>query len=187
MTLLVKVSLTLSIVANFRDSTLTYAQESIFSPTNHTAIVWLADQSQRYCVAVLPSVVTKFGQHFRHSQKAHTSPQRQRPTQYAHTGDFTTGAAHSRPPAYYTGLTPGIILFVCMSVCLLLITRNREERLSPNFHGRTRVYSKKWFLVQKWRSLVWAIKMAFFVSRGTDRPAMRHSLQADWALLLSLL
>jgi len=35
---------------DFRDSTLTYAQESIFSPTNHKAIVWLADQSQRYSV-----------------------------------------------------------------------------------------------------------------------------------------
>jgi len=74
MTLLVKVSCTLSIEANFskwrpakdikyknfsfrgfriknyitldfRDSTLTYVQESIFSPTNHRAIVWLADQS----------------------------------------------------------------------------------------------------------------------------------------------
>jgi len=69
-------------------------------------------------VAVLPSVVTKlcatlpslgdkFGQHFRHSQKVQSSPQRQRPTQYAHTGDFTMGAAHSSPEAYYTGLTPG--------------------------------------------------------------------------------
>jgi len=143
MTLLVKLSLTLSIVANFkngdqqktsnikisasepsnkknyitrdlRDSTLTYAQESIFSPTNHRSIVWLADQSQRYCVAVLPSVVTKFGQHFRHSQKVHTSPQRQRPTQYAHTGDFTISTARSRPSAYYTGLTPGIIIENCI-------------------------------------------------------------------------
>jgi len=136
--LLVKVSLTLSIVLIFKMETnkrhqiqkfqlqrpsnkkkLHYARlswqyinlrgkDSIFSLTNHRAIVWLADQSQRYCVAVLPSVVTKFGQHFRHSQKVQSSPQRQWPTQYAHTGDFTMGAAHSRPPAYYTGLTPGI-------------------------------------------------------------------------------
>jgi len=71
------------------DLALTYAQESIFSLTNHSAIVW---------------------QYFRHPQKVQTSPQRQRPTQYAHTGDFTMGAARSRPLAYYTGLVPGITL-----------------------------------------------------------------------------
>jgi len=43
------------ITLDFRDSTLTYAQESIFSQINHRAIVWLADQSQRYSV-----------RHFRH-------------------------------------------------------------------------------------------------------------------------
>jgi len=70
-------------------------------------------------MAVLPSVVTRFGQHFRHLQKVQSSPQRQRPTQYAHTGDFTMGAAHSRPPAYYNRLMPGI-MFMASEVMKLI-------------------------------------------------------------------
>jgi len=42
---------------------------------------------------------------FRDSQKVQTSPHRQRPTQYAHTGDFTMGYAR-RPAAYRAA--PGI-------------------------------------------------------------------------------
>jgi len=82
------------ITPDLRDSTLTYSQKSIFSLTNHSAI--LCDTS------------VTWRQYFRHPQKVQTSQHWQRPTQYTHTGDFTMGAARSRPPAYYTGLAPGI-------------------------------------------------------------------------------
>jgi len=95
MTLLVKVRFTLSIVANFQNGDQqktsntddervskfqlqrpsTYAQESIFSLTNHSAIV---------CDSTSVTIPCD-------SQNVQTSQQRQRPTQYAHMGDFTMG------------------------------------------------------------------------------------------------
>jgi len=73
------------ITLDFRDSrtTLTYAQESIFSLTNHSAIV---------CDSTSVTISSC------NRQKMQTSQQRQRPTQYAHTGDFTMGYAR-RPSA----------------------------------------------------------------------------------------
>jgi len=76
------------ITLDFRDSTLTYAQESIFSQTNHRAIVCDSTSVTISC----------------DRQKIQTSQQRQRPTQYAHTSDFTMGTACSKPKAYLPGL-----------------------------------------------------------------------------------
>jgi len=73
---------------DFRDSTLTYAQELIFGLTDHSTIV---------CDSTFVTISCD-------RQKIQTS--QQRPTQYAHTGDFTIGAARSRPSAYLPGLRP---------------------------------------------------------------------------------
>jgi len=67
------------ITLDFRDSTLTYVQESIFSLTSHSAIV---------CDSTSVTISSC------DRQKMQTSQQRQRPTQYAHTGDFTMDYTH---------------------------------------------------------------------------------------------